>query len=47
MKNADLTTILLKALDLELRAILKNDLEQFRIKQSQKNVKQDAVQIAA
>ncbi len=47
MKNADSTTILLKALDLELRAILTNDLEQFRIKQPQKNVKQDAVQIAA
>jgi hypothetical protein len=47
MKNADSTTILLKALDLELRAILTNDLEQFKTKQSQKNVKQDAVQIAA
>jgi len=47
MKNVDSTTILLKALDLELRAILKSDLENFRTKQSQQNVKQVTVKVAA
>lgn len=47
MKNADSTTILLKALDLELKAIISNDLEQFRTKQSQQNVKQVTVKVAA
>ena len=47
MKNADVTTILLKALDLELKAILQNDLEQFRSKQTQNNTQGQAVQIAA
>jgi len=37
MKTLDQTTILLKAIDLELKAILKKDLQNFRAVQQAKN----------
>jgi hypothetical protein len=37
MKNATKTTVLLKALDLELKAILEKDIKAFKIKQQAKN----------
>jgi len=37
MKTSTKTTILLKALDLELKSILKTDLQNFRIVQLAKN----------
>jgi len=37
MKNSTNTTVLLKALDLELKAILEKDIKAFKIKQQVKN----------
>lgn len=34
MQNTDITAILLKALDIELKELLMQDLEQFRLKQA-------------
>lgn len=47
MKNIDTTTILLKALDIELRSLLTNDLQNFRSKQASKNANAIAVKKAA
>ena len=45
MKNSTKTTVMLKALDLELKAILENDLKAFKAAQQVKNAVQQ--QLAA
>ena len=37
MKNSNQTTVILKALDLELKALLQNDLKNFRATRSKNN----------
>jgi len=46
MKNSTKTTVLLKALDLELKAILEKDLRNFKAAQANKN-NQPAQQLLA
>jgi hypothetical protein len=44
MKTATKTTVILKAIDLELKALLQNDLKQFRVNQENK---QESIKVAA
>jgi hypothetical protein len=46
MKNSTETTVILKALDMELKALLENDLKNFKSAQS-KNNQQAAKQLMA
>jgi len=37
MKNSNHTTVILKALDIELKALIENDLKNFKLAQSKNN----------
>jgi len=47
MKTSTKTTVVLKAFDMELRAILKRDLQNFRAIQNRKNNNNDGKQLLA